>query len=342
MLILVLPVSGGGFVNQLAIMQRICESTWRPDVTLASSGGNVTAYVALAANWKWAGIERISRELNQELFIKPWNSISILSAVIGYFKGQLYNKGLGVENFMNYYFTPETICNHEIWTGTYNKDRRKTKLFCNMKKEDCILDLDDIVDEQVTQSMLPTYASGNIKLISEACFASASIPALLPPQVIENENYVDGCVSGASPLSTLQGALMEKAKNGEPLHMMYVNSVNLDHLDRKPIKNMVDTWHQAASDLVKSQTVTDRMAGYNILKAQKGKIEIKEFTVDTNFMDIILQIQKNSNYTLTEIYPSNYIEISLENFQGYDVIMAMRKSYMDLKCRIWWVVEEEE
>ena len=84
--ILVLPVSGGGFVSQLAIIQHLCTIDYKPDITLASSGGNVSAYISMAASWKWAAIERISRDLSQDLFVKPWNDIMILSIITGYFK----------------------------------------------------------------------------------------------------------------------------------------------------------------------------------------------------------------------------------------------------------------
>jgi predicted acylesterase/phospholipase RssA len=338
--ILVLPASGPGFINQLAIMQHICETEWRPTIILASSGGNVTAYVTTAANWKWAGIERVASELSNHLFIKPWHDVAFLSYIIGYFKGQKYDSGTGVERFLQYYFTPKSICDYEIWTGTYCNNERKTRLFCNKTKEDCILTIDESFDLHVTQSMDPYYANGDIPLIANACFASASIPALIPPRIIEDKQYADGCVSGASPLVSLQGVLLDKTKKGEALHIIYVNSVNLDHFERKRIKNMVDTWHQAASDLIKTQTVIDRMAGIHLLKAQKG---VFKKTMDIPFnvgtMKKIMEKQKKHKYTLAEIYPSLNHDVSLETFTGNDITEAMKKAYPTLKCRLFWVKE---
>lgn len=340
MKILVLPASGPGFINQFAIMQCISETEWRPDVIFSSSGGNVVAYSTVAGNWKWAGIERIASELNKDLFIKPWHDVAILSYIIGYFKGQKYDSGIGVEHFLHYYFTPKSICDYEIWTGTYCSNERKTRLFCNKAKEDCVLNVDEAFDLHVTQSMEPYYANGNIPLIANACFASASIPALIPPRIIEDKQYIDGCVSGASPLVSLQGLLLDKTKQGEELHIIYANSVNLDHFERKRIKNMVDTWHQAASDLIKTQTVIDRMAGIHLLKAQKGICKkTMDIPFNTETMKSIMKKQKKHRYTLVEVYPSMNYDVSLETFAGKDIVEAMKKAYPILKCRIFWVKE---
>lgn len=43
MKIYILPISGGGFVVQLAIIQHLCELKYVPDLCLASSGENVAA-----------------------------------------------------------------------------------------------------------------------------------------------------------------------------------------------------------------------------------------------------------------------------------------------------------
>src|SRR3972149_11408146 len=129
MYVLVLPVSGGGFVSQLAIIQHLCESHIVPDLTLSSSGGNVAAYVAAAADWKWPGIERVAKDLTQDLFVRPWSNITSVAFIMGYFKGDVYNRGSGVHEFLSRHFNTKTITNYEIWTGTYNKRRQRARLF---------------------------------------------------------------------------------------------------------------------------------------------------------------------------------------------------------------------
>lgn len=337
MYVLVLPVSGGGFVSQLAILQHLCESQFIPDLTLASSGGNVAAYVAAAAGWKWAAIERIARELTQSLFAQPWNSVSSLSMIIGYFKGDVYDKGSGVGDFISRHFDSTSITKHEIWTGTYNKYRQKARLFCNRSREDSIMDT-TCIDHDLTQSMEPIFANGNIELISQSSIGSASIPGMVPPQKIFNEDYIDGGVAGASPLTIMQEAILKYIRDkDDSLHIFYVNSVDLSSPNLKPIHNVFDTWRQATDDLVRSQTVVDRLSGYELLRCNPGTMNKAEFVCTYDNMLRIRKIQSQVKYSMLEIYPINRYDIDLRNFNGVTVIDAIHEAYKNCKCRLWWI-----
>lgn len=337
MYILVLPVSGGGFVTQLAILQHLCESKFVPDLILASSGGNVAAYVAAAADWKWPGIERISRELTQDLFARPWNDVHSVSVVRGYFEGNVCNKGTGVQDFLTKHFTSETITKYEIWTGTYNKNRQKARLFCNKDKESSIIDISNI-DYDLTQSMEPLYTNGNIPLIAKAGIASASIPAIVPAEIIENEPYIDGGIAGASPLLIMQEPILkhiQKTKN--PLHVFYVNSIDLSSPNIKPCHNVLDNWRQATHNLVRSQTVIDRLAGYELLRCQSGSMNKDEFICNYENMERVKIIQSKVSYSMLEIYPIDHFSVDIRNFSGEDVINNIRNAYNKCKCRLWWI-----
>ena len=337
MYILVLPISGGGFVSQLAILQHLCEINFVPDVTLASSGGNVAAYVAAAANWKWPGIERVARELNQDLFARPWNSISSLSLIIGYFKGDVYNKGCGVHDFLKRYFTSESIIEHEIWTGTYNKNRQQARLFCNRKRGNTVMDV-SCIDHDLTQSMIPVFADGNIAIIGDANMASASIPAIVPPQRILGEDYIDGGIASASPLTIMQEPILKRTRGtNDSMHMIYVNSVDLSRPLLKPIHNVIDNWRQATSDLVRSQTVIDRLSGYEILRCHTGDMHKNEFACNYENMRRLQEIQQTIRYSFLEIYPTENYEINIGNFSGQNVIDAIHKAYPNCRCRLWWL-----
>jgi predicted acylesterase/phospholipase RssA len=337
MYILVLPVSGGGFVSQLAILQHLCESGFVPNLTLASSGGNVAAYVAAAANWKWPAIERIARELSQDLFAKPWNSVMSLSMIIGYFKGDVYDKGYGVHDFLSQYFTSSSITKNEIWTGTYNKNRQKARLFCNRSTEDSIVDV-SCIDHDLTQSMEPIFANGNIELIAQAAVASASIPAIVPAQKILGEDYIDGGVAGASPLIIMQEPILKHTQdNNASLHLVYVNSVDLSSPNIKPIHNVLDTWKQATNDLIRSQTVIDRLSGYELLRCHLGTMNKEEFVCTYENLERVKQIQARVKYSMLEIYPTDRFNIEIVKFNGDDVINAIHTAYKNCKCRLWWL-----
>lgn len=340
--VLVLPVSGGGFVSQLGIIQHLCEAKIIPDVVLASSGGNVAAYVAAAANWKWPAIERISKELTQSLFLKPWSSVSTLAFIIGYFKGNVYSKGSGVHDFLLGHFTEETIKNYEIWTGTYNKNKQKARLFCNRKKSDSIINLDDEKDYNLTQCMEPIFADGNIEIISKAGVASASIPAIVPAELINDEYYIDGGIAAASPLTLMQDQILRHIKiKNEPLHIIYINSIDLESTKLKHCHNVLDTWKQATYDLVRSQTVIDRYSGYSMIRCQAksptDKLKHDEFKCDSKMMEKIKKLQATFSYSMLEIYPTINIDVNLTSFNGNDVINCISKSYKNCKCRFWWI-----
>lgn len=342
MYILVLPVSGGGFVSQLGILQHLCESQFIPDLTLASSGGNVAAYVAAAANWKWAGIERIARELDQSLFAQPWNSVSSLSMIIGYFKGNVYNKGNGVHEFISRHFDSKTINKYEIWTGTYNKYRQKARLFCNRSRDKSIVDI-SCIDHELTQSMEPIFANGNIELISKAGIASASIPAVVPPQKIFDEDYVDGGIAGASPLSIMQEPILKYIREkDDSLHIIYVNSVDLSSSNLNPIHNVIDTWRQATNDIVRSHTVIDRLYGYELLRCNPGTMNKAEFLCTPDNMKRIKEIQARVKYSMLEIYPKDRYDIDLSNFDGTKVINSIHEAYKNCNCRLWWITPGAE
>ena len=342
MYVFALPASGGGFVSQLAIIQHLCESKFIPDLILSSSGGNVAAYVAAAANWKWSGIERIARELSQDLFARPWNSVSALSRIVGYFKGDVYDKGGGVDDFLSRYFTPATITKYEIWTGTYNKNRQQARLFCNRSKENSIVDV-SCIDRDLTQSMEPVFADGDIELISKASIASASIPVIVPPQKILGEDYVDGAVSGASPLTIMHEPILKHTRDtNSHLHIIYINSTDLSRPNTKEIHNVLDTWKQATNNLVRSQTVIDRLSGYELLRCHPGTMNKEYFTCNYENLERVKQIQSRIKYSMLEIYPTDVFDIEIVNFSGDDVINAIHGAYKNCQCRFWWLSPNDD
>lgn len=345
MYIYVLPVSGAGFVSQLAILQHLCEAGYIPDLTLASSGGNVAAYIAAAANWKWAGIERIAREMTQDLFAKPLSSISWLSFILGYFNGNAYNKGTGVYEFLCRYFCKESICKHEIWTGTYNKAKQKTRLFCNKNEKDTILEM-KYLDKDLTQSMDPYFADGDIRVIADAGVASASIPGIVPAQKIDDEYYIDGGVSSSSPLIVLKTPILKYvAAKKAPLHIFYINSVDLGTPNSKPGKTVIEIWKQATQDLIRSQTVIDRLASFELLRSQTTNINKEEFPCTYSNLQRVKQIQERVQSSLIEIYPYESMDktmLNLGKFGGEEVVEFIRKTYPRCGCRFWYIETNDE
>jgi predicted acylesterase/phospholipase RssA len=334
--LLVLPVSGGGFVSQLAMLGLLGELGYRPTLTLASSGGNVAAYVAMAGGWTRAGIRRVSAALTDALFARPWNPISSIAFIVGFFQGNARQYGTGVVQLLSNYFTPATIQQYEVWTGTYNKDQQRARLFCNRSKSTTLID-DSLINLELTQSMSPYYAEGDIQSIAQYSLGSASIPAVVPPQIIDGERYVDGGIATASPLALLRDPLTALiGVDKRHLHIIYVNSVDLSRPYEIPCHNVVDNWRQATYNLVRSGTTLDRLAAYDLLRVDPKLIQHREFNYCTAEIKSILQSRHLHTASLLELCPSVPVEINLLNFDGAAVVGLIDHVEDHILCRFWW------
>jgi len=213
-----LPISGGGFVAQLGLLCEIYEAkkiangnivfgskTYCPDLVFAASGGNVASYIALAGNWSTDGIIRCSQQIDPHSFTRKWvpNELSIIpNIVVGIFKSSLYNKGYGAGYLFKKLFTEKSISQTEIWTGTYNSDKKAAQFFCNKSQEESLVNESFFNEEQsMYDSLSLKFMNSNIELIAEVSIASASIPLIVPGQKIGNSMYADGGCSYSSPLS---------------------------------------------------------------------------------------------------------------------------------------------
>lgn len=337
--ILVLNASGDGFIRQLAIMQHLCEIDYVPDLTLASSGGNIVNFICAAANWNWAHIERIARDLKSSYFITPWCDVKLISKCVGFFNGNAFNHGEGANEFLKKYFTKESISKHEVWTGTYNKERQKFRLFCNKSRLASIINCDDI-DYDLTQSMEPSFADGDIDKIATFSLASAAIPSIVCPVEIDGELYVDGALCGSSPLTIMQGSIVKYLKNkNEPLHITYVNSKNLSAAKDEDDGNLLKTYAYAVESLLKSNTLIDRLSAYELFNFNNYNDEVKKINFPCNYDELMKMKEKRKKvrYSLLEIYPTKNVSIDITDFDGEDIKEALHKIYGTCMCTFWYI-----
>lgn len=336
----ILPVSGGGFPTQLAGISHLCNIKYKPDIMLASSGGNVAAYVAAGANWRWPAIERIAENMSNTLFVEPWNSNSALAISEGYFRGNMFKPGRGVDRFLESTFaTPESILDYEIWTGTYVRQRQQARLFCNLAQQDSRLDY-TLVDRASTNSMPPVYMGGDIKLIAQVAVASASIPTVVAPQNIMGEYYSDGGLCGSSPLSIVKAALPSRC------HFTYINPIDLTS-GAPPVTgsyNMMENGRDAARDLIRSQTLLDRLTAIDLVRLVADEEHpLREYHSTCSFDNLRMldQLRADSLASILEIKPTGPDEdarnINIVSFSGADVVNAIRKVYPECTCHLWYV-----
>ena len=332
--VFVLPVSGGAYVSQLSILQHLSESSVIPDVILASSGGNVASYIALASEWKWSGMERIIQELDCSLFSKPWHNIPPLAFLMGVMKGNIYDSGNGVEEFFQRHYTTESITGVEIWTGTSNVELQKPCIFCN--RSETILNVSKF-NTSLNNSCPPVFLNGDVDKISKVSVASASIPSIVPPQKIDTYHYSDGGICGASPLTTMSDIIDETVISKDcELHIVYINSCNLNECESIEEGNLFITWKQAMTSLVRSQTAIDRKIAYSLIK--RMNTPLFEISLPCNYenMMTIKGLRSNSRYSLLEIYPSKTYEVDITSFTGEDAVTMVRDAYKDCVMHLWY------
>ncbi|HSW76484.1 MAG TPA: patatin-like phospholipase family protein [Candidatus Saccharimonadales bacterium] len=332
------PASGANFISQLVILQHLCQIHYKPDLCLGSSGGNLALYIAAAADWQWADIERISKELKSSFFAMKWSFLNPISHLLGFFNGTAFTDGKGLSDFLKTYFTDESIVKYQIITGTYNKDLQKIRLFVNTSKESSLIK-DDYFDYDLTQSMHPCYMDGDYDLIATAGLASASIPGLVPPKLIDGHYYSDGASSINSPMTILHSAMLKALTRDDELHITYVNCKDLSHAKILPNHNLFDTWKQAVNDLIKSQTLIDRLAAFQLLQNQGGSSDTKKMSFPCNHENLLMikQLENKYKYTLLEIYPTQSADIDITNFTSEDIERNMKMLYESCHCHFWWI-----
>jgi predicted acylesterase/phospholipase RssA len=334
--ILVLPISGGCFCAQLAILQHLCNCGYVPDVSLGSSGGNLCAYVAAAADWNAYGIVRVASQLNNELFLTEWAANPSLSKVVGFFKGYTHQQGIGVKKLIESFFTPSSIAKYEIWTGTYNNTKKKARVFCNRSESTAKLNCKSL-NTNLLQCIPVCYASGDIDLIVKVGVASASIPCIVPPQVIGGEEHMDGGLYGASPLTLLKDCIWKQAKD-QGVHIVYVNAFDLSRPASKETNNVIDCYKQSTAAVVQSQIIMDRWHAHSLVAMTTDCDDLSHVTFECteSSLRVFLKLRRYLTSSLLEIYPLVAEEINLARFDGRAVVDAMAETYPQCMCHLWW------
>lgn len=230
-------------------------------------------------------------------------------------------------------FNNETIKSCEIWTGMYNSKRQKTRLSCN--KIETLID-PELIDYGMMQLMRPYYPDC-IKGICDACIASASIPAIVPPQFIEDEYYEDGGVASASPLTFMKAPIR---KLGPNLHLTYINTFNFANPDQDENSvNMTGNIKRATNTLIRSLTAIDLADAQDILVfySETSEVEKISFPCTTHNLNVVKRMKRVVNRSFLEIYPNWDMGISITSFNTKDVENALKDGYENSSCCFRWV-----
>jgi hypothetical protein len=333
MIVWVLPVSGGYFPKQLAMCSLVSELC-DPDIIVGSSGGNICSYIHMASNNSLSKMREISCGLKSSMFVENWwpDPLSFLpSAIIGAFRGSLYNHGNGGIEYLKSLFNRDSIQRTEIWTGTTNKGR--AQLFCNRSIDSAIIQPWNV--DLLNGNTNPLkYLEGDIHNIGQVCLGSACVPTLIPHVRFEDLELVDGGVTFASPLTPLQNGIIEVAEDN--LHIVYISSFDLDSASLPGFnQNIIQVGVTTFDNMIKTLCFSDRLVAINMIKNNCNKIYEHNQFIGT--ISDAVRIQERSSRSLIEIYPSdNKNPVNLSNFNGKDVLDLFDYSRIHYRIRIWW------
>lgn len=335
MKITVLPVSGGGFPSQLALLTTLPKVS---DVVLGSSGGNIAAYLGMASDYDAKCIDRILKCLKSRMLLKSWwpePFTFIPSWVAGYSRGSSYDHGDGVDKLFHQLFTEGTVIKKEIWTGTTDCSSSRSQLFCN--RSTSILKTERFICNEYNSKPL-RYLNGNIKDISTVSLASASIPTMMPPVLFEGKRYTDGGTSYSSPLTPMSPILRGYRK----LHIDYLNSFDAEsesEICSNSISSMVKTTSQ---EMMQSMILNDRAMGIEIIRNScAGDLKSTSFSCCPSFLKSVEEFRKSCDRSLLELYPKHYHDVDITDYcpkRACEILWMNRKEY---RCRIWWVGDKD-
>jgi hypothetical protein len=326
-------VSGGTFPVQLAILRVLIEIDLSCEIYLAASGGNVATYLAHAGHWKTSSIQQVIGQLHNNMFVSKWSSFLPINFFSVYLQGSLYKNGSGCYKLLSTFLNSTLMASKEIWSGTYNLSKQSAQLFCNRAEKDTIL---KYTNNEIYQMSPPIYCDNDLEKISKVILASASIPGVIPAQLIDNEYYADGGVGAASPLFLLQNELYNISNDG--LHIYYLSGCNLNdnNIDEKE-KNLITNMETSASNLIHTMMINDRVTGIELIKRLLQRdVQFREFLVDSQTMYTWMREQHNYKYTFTEIHPLIYQTLDITTFKDSDIQRLYEDSYSNLSCRVYY------
>jgi len=355
----VLPVSGGAFVSQLAFLIEVYKARTKlledvinnyPNLVLGSSGGNISAYIAMTGSWTEAGILRISKKIQRDMFIMSWwpESLDFLpSSAIGIFKESLYRQGYGIRKlFTDNLNNKKVQSNTEIWTGTYNKTKSKAQFFCNKKEGTTLIDGDRFEKDRILLNCEQLiFTNGDLNLLADITIASASIPVLVKNQPIRNCIYSDGGTAYSSPLSIFTPELFRIIKGDKKysLQLIYFSCCDLytNEIDKNTTNGIAGEAGMTINAMVSTLEILDRSKSIDLIKMLIENNETLKHehhrSLNTDLLCEIFKMLKTKKHYILNLYPLNNESINLLDFNSDIVIDKIKKTQLAYAAHVWYI-----
>lgn len=332
--IMVLPSSGGSFPAQIAMVrQLLLAGIDCHDLLLGTSGGNVVGYLTIASDFDADRLYESHKLFEGNMFVAPWSTI-VPSGLAGFFNGSAYkssDKGLQMFHKL---FEDIDIKKVEMWSSTLEQKTGRAQLWCNKGKNEAYI---KELDLNVHSNCKPLrYVDGDINLLSKVCLASASIPSMIEPQILEGEPHQDGGTIFSSPLSPLAQSILNM-NVGKPVHIDYISCCDTEmevaNNGGNIIKSSESTFLQLmAAHRIQDRAVATRMAyrnvpGYKtIVSTGVGSIQrLKEIEKE----------RSDSIFSLLELYPAECLEVNITYMNSLEVKKMIDTCMTNWRYRLW-------
>lgn len=236
------PISGGYFVSQAAILSMFKEARnssaslkLEPDAYMGASGGAIASVLALVSDKTVYNMRSIVGLLRPSLFIKSWWATGfkfIPSFLLALFKTAIYDDGIGTLEIVNDFFSKTKLeQGPEVWILAFDKNGRSGDLFCTKDSDKAMFEVDSFFKGSESGLGRIIYiGSENKNMLNKALEATSCIPGIKAGVTIKVEDekvtYIDGGISGATPLRFFSNSILEKSQ-GKKLHLFYILPNNI-------------------------------------------------------------------------------------------------------------------
>lgn len=372
--ICIFPICAGSFPCIIGLVQEFCDSinllnedeniNLKPQLCLGSSGGNIVSLLGTISNWDSEEIGKIALGLKSEMFLQRWfyGYFSFIPELFySFFKGSLYNEGYGGLKYFNHIAKNKSITDTEFWIGTYNNTLGKAEFFCNRSILDSQINNHKFNKELNSYISNKTYyCDGNFNIIYQVSIASASIPFIVPPKIINDQFFSDGGVIYASPLSVFSSEIRRiilnkinneientntnqqiiissdienKEKNMRLFYFLYKQNYNVS-------ENYM-TFRNIFINTVNSSVIKDRNKGIELLYSLSNNTVESElyFKVEKSELTNILKHYNKYKHYVVCLFPHGTPEIDLTYFNGYDVMKVADQVKTAYGLQIWYSSE---
>lgn len=314
---LVIPISLGRFVNQIAAYLLLHRGGYKPDIIYSASGGSIATLILCSSNFEndHEEFERIVFSLtdmvgpNNTFKDHPW-SINIINPLVRYLQiPGLYNHG---DPLPDSFYKYNIDCTPELWVLTHSYEENRHFLWTNKSES---------IAEPITNKK--GYFK-DFRTFEKVVRAASAIPSHTIPVKIDQKHYLDAGGGISSPFEYFTGNYRQRLL----YKMVYLSPLQIDRNSYPfkiyPVLDIFGTiTTKIAHDRIYEELYLHRLI---FDKLSNGKIVEKDEGILPDYPTEIVNKIKSANISLLIIYPIDDLEIRFLSFNTGDITNLVKKS----------------